>query len=154
MTSSPLLPTPSAVSYGSNQGGGAGRVGPVRPSLETMARLQMWPTPNVPNGGRTTWHAEQEGNSFYHDGKKVQLGLEQAVRLWATPSASPWRSGNASQETMERNARPLSEQVGGSLNPDWVDWLQGWPQGWSGRGPLNPQTFRVWLATFQTALCG
>ena len=33
-----LLPTPSAVTYGSNQGGGMGRVGPVRPSLDTMAR--------------------------------------------------------------------------------------------------------------------
>ncbi len=33
-----LLPTPSAVSYGSNQGGGMGRVGPVRHSLDAMAR--------------------------------------------------------------------------------------------------------------------
>ena len=87
----------------------------------------QWPTPNVPNGGRTTWHAEQKGNSFYHNGQKVQLGLEQAVRLWATPSASDWRSGKASQETLERNSRPLNEQVtaqtGGQLNPTWVEWL-------------------------------
>jgi DNA (cytosine-5)-methyltransferase 1 len=33
-----LLPTPSASSYGTNQGGAAGRTGPVRESLETMAR--------------------------------------------------------------------------------------------------------------------
>lgn len=33
-----LLPTPSASSYGTNQGGAAGRVGPVRESLDTMAR--------------------------------------------------------------------------------------------------------------------
>lgn len=33
-----LLPTPSASSYGSNRGGAAGRVGPVRESLDTMAR--------------------------------------------------------------------------------------------------------------------
>lgn len=33
-----LLPTPSASSYGSNQGGAAGRVGPVRHSLESLAR--------------------------------------------------------------------------------------------------------------------
>jgi DNA (cytosine-5)-methyltransferase 1 len=38
------LPTPSAVSYGSNQGGGAGRVGPVRHSLEALARLELLPT--------------------------------------------------------------------------------------------------------------
>jgi hypothetical protein len=32
-----LFPTPSATSYGSNQGGGMGRVGPIRYSLNTMA---------------------------------------------------------------------------------------------------------------------
>ena len=33
-----LFPTPSAQTYGSNQGGAAGRTGPIRPSLETWAR--------------------------------------------------------------------------------------------------------------------
>lgn len=42
---SSLLPTPSACSYGTNLGGGAGRVGTARPSLETMARKNLWPTP-------------------------------------------------------------------------------------------------------------
>ena len=36
-----LFPTPAAQSYGSNQGGAAGRTGKVRPSLETMARQGM-----------------------------------------------------------------------------------------------------------------
>jgi hypothetical protein len=40
-----MLPTPSATEYGSNQGGSAGRVGPVRESLATMARRDNWPTP-------------------------------------------------------------------------------------------------------------
>lgn len=35
-----LLPTPSASSYGTNQGGSAGRVGPVRESLDTMAKRE------------------------------------------------------------------------------------------------------------------
>ena len=37
-TSRRFLPTPTATSYGTNQGGGAGRVGPIRPSLQTMAK--------------------------------------------------------------------------------------------------------------------
>jgi hypothetical protein len=181
-----------------------------------------WPTPNVPNGGRTTWHAEQEGNSFYHDGKKVQLGLEQAVRIWATPthnanadcpserqrhtpalasavqmwptpsatpygtnqggsmgregqpsrpsletmartqtwatpSARDWRSGHASQMTLAGNSRPLNEQVTattgqGQLNPGFVEWLMGWPKGWTAPGRLNGPTSRVWQQVFRTAL--
>ena len=108
-----------------------------------MARQELWPTPNVPNGGRTTWHAEQEGNSFYHKGKKVQLVLEQAVRL-ATQTSRDWRSVKASPATHDRNSRPLSEQIGGQLNPTWVEWLMNWPLGWTVGGPLNLQTYRVW----------
>lgn len=44
-TESGLLPTPSASSYGSNQGGAAGRTGPTRHSLQSMARHGLWPTP-------------------------------------------------------------------------------------------------------------
>lgn len=45
--SSSLLPTPSASSYGSNQGGAKGRTGKVRLSLESMARKGRWPTPTA-----------------------------------------------------------------------------------------------------------
>lgn len=38
------LPTPSAQSYGSNRGGAAGRVGPVRQSLEYLVRALPTPT--------------------------------------------------------------------------------------------------------------
>lgn len=43
-TASGLLPTLTAQSYGTNQGGAAGRVGKVRPSLDTMARQGLLPT--------------------------------------------------------------------------------------------------------------
>lgn len=32
---------------------------------------------------------------------------------------------------MEKNARPLSETIGGSLNPTWVEWLMGFLLGWT-----------------------
>ena len=36
------------------------------------------------------------------------------------------------------------------LNPEWVEWLMGWPRGWTDLGPLNPQTFREWQAASST----
>jgi hypothetical protein len=63
-------------------------------------------------------------------------GLATAVLKCATPTARDWRSGKASEETHARNARPLSEQIGGSLNPTWVEWLMGWPLGWTDLKPL------------------
>ena len=48
-----------------------------------------------------------------------------------TPTARDWRSGKASQATHDKNSRPLSEQIGGQLNPTWVEWLMGFPLGWT-----------------------
>jgi hypothetical protein len=86
-----LLPTPTASAYGSGQNGSPrdhrdAYANPKAPSLETL--VSQLPTPNCPNGGRSTKHAEQVGGSFYAEGKKVQQGLESAIELLPTPTAS------------------------------------------------------------------
>ncbi len=53
-----LLPTPSAQSYGSNQGGAAGRTGPVRHSLDSMAKQGLLPSPDT-GVYRTAWKPGQ-----------------------------------------------------------------------------------------------
>ena len=53
------------------------------------------------------------------------------MEMFPTPTSRDWRSGKASLATMERNSRPLSEAIGGSLNPPWVEWLMGFPTGWT-----------------------
>jgi hypothetical protein len=52
-----------------------------------------WMAPQVPNGGRSTAHAEQIGATLYHNGKKVQLGLESQVANWSSPKASDPEKG-------------------------------------------------------------
>ena len=86
-----LLPTPAATAYGTNQGGAAGRTGPVRPSLETMARKNMWPTPQA----------------------------------WDYKSGTGYSHGDKSQTPQ------LRHMSGGLLNPMWVEWLLGFPIGWT-----------------------
>ena len=34
---------------------------------------------------------------------------------------------------------------GGKLNPDWVEWLMGWPIGWTASKPLETDKFQSWL---------
>lgn len=48
---------------------------------------QEWMAPQVPNGGRSTNHAEQVGATLYHNGKKVQMGLEAQTKQWSAPAA-------------------------------------------------------------------
>ncbi|ALW89637.1 hypothetical protein AUC44_12615 [Deinococcus actinosclerus] len=90
-----------------------------------MAIVKMFPTPMAADAER--------GSLRYGRGNLTLLG---AAKRWPTPTASPWRSGRASSATLERNSRPLSEvaaqgEASGQLNPLWVEWLMGFPPGWT-----------------------
>ena len=117
-------------------------------SLQVMAKgvdQGYWPTPNVPNGGRTVHHATLTGNTFTHKGKKVQLGLEQAVKMLVTPIARDWKdTGIVESRVGRKKGRLLGEQVGGSLNPNWVEWLMGWPVDWTSLERLDDAQILSW----------
>lgn len=77
----PMAGTPAQKGYNEAGNTDSGR--------KTVA-LASWPTPNVPNGGRSISHAEMKGSTAYHNGKKVQVGLEAIAKLasWPTPRTS------------------------------------------------------------------
>jgi hypothetical protein len=108
------LPTPEHLTEGSGSG--------------------LWPTPNVCGGGNPPSLLIPNGNHFVRkSGKKAHLGLDQAVKIWPTPTARDFRSGKGrTQVERGRTAgSSLAEVSGGSLNPTWVEWLMGWPLGWT-----------------------
>ena len=39
----------------------------------------------------------------------------------------------------------LENPTGGQLNPNWVEWLMGWPIGWTDLKPLETDRFQSWL---------
>lgn len=99
--------------------------------IEAVSARSAWPTPTVSGNYNRKGASAKSGD-----------GLATAVLKCATPTARDWRSGKASEATMMRNSRPLSEQIGGSLNPTWVEWLMGWPLGWTALEPLGTVKYR------------
>jgi len=57
--------------------------------------------------------------------------LSAQVKLWPTP-----RKFMHKDSTLDRGKSNLGEVVGGQLNPTWVEWLMGWPLGWTDLKPL------------------
>jgi hypothetical protein len=147
----------------------------------------LWPTPNVPNGGRSCKHVtDWRGKTAYHNGKKVQVGLEHAAKMWPTPCARDYFPPHTPEYIAKKKAQghgmsnlndyvamwptptvndsknstlPPSqinhdnipgalirdgETRGGQLNPEWVEWLMGWPLGWTDLKPLATDKFREW----------
>jgi hypothetical protein len=135
-TPSNLLPTPSASSYGSNKGGAAGRTGPERLSLESMARRDMWPTPTASlgsNGGAITREKAREGGTL--------IEAVSARTLWPTPTVK----GNHNRAGASSKAGDgLETAVGGSLNAEFCEWLMGYPIGWSDCAASATRSFREW----------
>jgi len=63
------------------------------------------------------------------------------LNMWGTPKAQDSRHA-----LRDRGKGNLGEQVsglhnGGKLNPPWVEWLMGWPLGWTDLKPLETDKF-------------
>lgn len=56
--------------------------------------------------------------------------LAVAVSLLPTPTTQD-ASNNGGPSQHHRNSKPLNAEVGGALNPRWVEWLMGFPDGWT-----------------------
>nr|WP_052262964.1 hypothetical protein [Chromobacterium violaceum] len=78
--------------------------------------------------------------------------LSAQVKLWPTPTAcaskgtSPGsliRKTGASRER-DRLDHAVMASDHGQLNPEWVEWLMGWPIGWTGLKPLGMDKFLEW----------
>ena len=103
-------------------------------TLEEYATV--FPTPTADKCVASTLTPEM-ADRFRKKNRSGSFVEAMAATMWPTPLARDWRSGKASQATHDKNFRPLSEQIGGQLNPTWVEWLMGWPLGWSELKPLE-----------------
>lgn len=122
------LPTPTAQGGENNKSASSGAS--VRPTLETMARKAQWPTPTASERDATPKRF-MRGN----------LNLAAAVR-WPTPRAADWKGASSHTACVDRRIAtgeanlPESVQPStpGQLNPTWVEWLMGYPLGWTDLG--------------------
>jgi hypothetical protein len=147
-TESGLWPTPCLPGNGGTNG---------KAKLKEMLK---WPTPTVCGNYNRKGLSKTSGD-----------GLATAVSKWPTPTAhnaketgapSEYRrntptltarvnwSTPVANETSHRKSKyaqggiALSTQAGGKLNPTWVEWLMGWPLGWTDLRPLEMDKFQQW----------
>ncbi len=94
------------------------------------------------------------------NGRKIQSDLRHYVEMYPTPLAqehkqmdyqSSYRKDGRKLKTftLTGKVKHLESETGklpiGKLNPDWIEWLMGWPIGWSALKPLETARFREWL---------
>ena len=106
-------------------------------------RQENWPTPDANCGQRGTqpnWTPKRKS------GHPAQYTINQAVRdkMFPTPTAHNSKEGNYPSEH-NRNTPSLATHAGGKLNPMWVEWLMGWPLGWTDLKPLEMDKYHCAL---------
>ena len=117
-------PTPMASDW--KQSGSEAELARKSPSLPAaVAAQEMWPTPTSTlgtNGGLVTPSKAREGGTLTE--------ALSAHTEWATPTVK----GNYARPrpSNPKEGAGLATQVGGQLNVAWVEWLLGWPIGWTG----------------------
>ncbi len=81
----------------------------------------------------------------------VEFQPIETARTWPTPNASDHIQCKTSKSWAEKGrtnfvlSNPEVTGVeGGRLNPQWVEWLMGWPVGWTDLKPLGMVRFREW----------
>ena len=115
---------------GMTRSGTAYRLQPLAP-LTGGTASGLWPTPRVSaNENRQTKRTPSQiagthGRSLAAEVCEAELTKD---GLYTTPCADDTghRKGKYAQ-----GGTPLSAQAGGKLNPSWVEWLMGFPPGWT-----------------------
>jgi hypothetical protein len=117
----PIYPTPCAVDTGS---------------------FFIWPTPTVCGNYNRKGASKSSGD-----------GLATAVKMWPTPCASASKGSSPAALVRKSGKSRATDRIdhavmasdGGQLNPDWVEWLMGWPIGHTALEPLATAKYQEWL---------
>jgi hypothetical protein len=110
-----------------------------------------WPTPTAntrPNEGNVRLLRKQvlDGNLSEEEATQMLNGkspfsAQGTVKKWPTPTARDYKDGVfcGNVPTNKLLGREVWEgpENKGRLNPDWVEWLMGWPIGWTSLDFIN-----------------
>lgn len=128
---SSLWATPQAHDAHPGNPARVGRFGTRHGGRNLNDEVAMWPTPTAGDSRNSrNATANRSPGSSHHPGTT----LSDAIRMLPTPTANRW-------DGLQGHGVNV---VTGSLNPEWVEWLMGYPAGWTDCGdsetPSSPRS--------------
>ena len=100
----------------------------------------MFPTPTTSDWKGGSGTVKEKDGKYYRQSDKT--GVKWGVKLDAlieyqyrttlpTPTAKDWKDNGKSPAELARKSKTQATHAGGQLNPTWVEWLMGFPIGWT-----------------------
>ena len=127
-----------------------------RTTLPTPAEfVAAWPTPMAQDAKHSGWAPSGPGNQ-----DKLPYAVMRSI--YPTPQASDCQPRQKSERwkgddlvsrvtEIERKSGTPIPATGGRLNPTWVEWLMGWPLGWTDCAASATDRFRKWCESHGTS---
>jgi hypothetical protein len=102
---------------------------------------ETWPRWGLMRNGEC-W----EQQMLAHRTSETESGLWQ---WWPTPTVNDSKNSTLPPSQIHHDNIPgallrKGEKPGSQLNPMWVEWLMGWPLGWTDLKPLEMDKFQQW----------
>lgn len=95
---------------------------PLEKTTHLAAQVHLYPTPRAADG--------MAGSIRNPENIRDTSRLEDFVAIFPTPTANDAKC-NGTESQQNRNSEALNVVAGGSLNPEWVEALMGFPRGWT-----------------------
>lgn len=117
--------------------------------MSTLKDAVLWPAP-LASEARIGYQRRNPGK------KGSQQNLTTIVRdvTFPTPGTTGLSNGSGNCERAnelyeagvitDEERKSFRAGNGGQLNPDWVSWLMGWPEGWTSLAPMRREVFEEW----------
>jgi len=95
--------------------------------------MRMWATPTAANGSQGP-KSKEHYEKCLKTGESMITLVDQArhtPQMLPTPTARDYKDNGKSPAELARNSVTLATHAGGQLNPTFLEWLMGFPIGWT-----------------------
>jgi hypothetical protein len=111
--------------------------------LPLALAVKMYPTPRVADiEGGAAKNVKMENGHFYRENKKGErwgVKLRDVMEMYPTPTARDWKDTGinsnykrmAEKSILSGTVMMKQKKVGGKLNPEFVEFLMGYPLNWT-----------------------
>ena len=133
----------------------------ILPKWGMMRSGVLWERTTLPRltsgTGSGSWATPQARDWKGPSGRSMkgeENDLPNQVKKWPTPTTRDYkgvppdgyfRGGELQTDTVDRAVHAVSDgNNNGALNPTWVEWLMGWPIGWTSMDAIEELDWRGW----------
>jgi DNA (cytosine-5)-methyltransferase 1 len=110
--------------------------------LDLPTKVKMFPTPTSSEHKYRLHGESQASRCLEAQARRGELSFPKKVIMLPTPCNRDYKGAVKSGKRITKSGKTqnygeqLPNVVGGQLNPTWVEWLMGWPVGWTDLKPL------------------